>query len=147
MTNSIIVTNTILAPVSTAWNCYTQPEHITKWNFASSDWRCPNATVDLKVGGEFSSRMEAKDGSMGFDFGGVYTKIENEKAINYTMNVMQDQKPKDGRRVEITFEKIDYKESKITISFEPETENSRELQQDGWQTILDNFKKHTEKVY
>jgi uncharacterized protein YndB with AHSA1/START domain len=144
MTNPITIQNTILAPVASAWECYTMPKHIIDWNFASDDWCCPSATNDLKIGGLFSYRMEAKDGSMGFDFGGFYTLVEKEKAIQYTMNVEPGQAPETGRKVEIIFESITGEETKTTVNFEPETENSRELQQSGWQSILDNFKLYCE---
>jgi uncharacterized protein YndB with AHSA1/START domain len=147
MINPITTSNTILAPISNVWEYYTQPEHTKGWNFASDDWCCPSATNDLKVGGEFTSRMEAKDGSMGFDFGGFYTEIVKEKLIRYTMNVLENQSKEDGRKVEILFESISSVESRITVSFEPEDENPREMQQGGWQSILNNFKKYTEQQY
>jgi uncharacterized protein YndB with AHSA1/START domain len=147
MTNPITTTDTILAPISNVWECYTLPEHIKGWNFASDDWCCPSATNDLKVGGTFTSRMEAKDGSMGFDFGGFYTEIVNEKLIRYTMNVLENQSKEDGRKVEILFASISSVETKITVNFEPEDENPREMQQGGWQSILNNFKKYTEQTY
>jgi uncharacterized protein YndB with AHSA1/START domain len=147
MLNPITIQNTILAPISTTWECYTQPEHIKNWNFASDDWCCPSTTNDLKVGGVFSSRMEAKDGSIGFDFGGYYTAVENQKLICYTMGKPEGDPVELARKVEVIFEKISEEETKITINFEPETENSVEMQRSGWQSILDNFKKYTEQVY
>jgi uncharacterized protein YndB with AHSA1/START domain len=147
MTNPITTTSTIIAPISNVWECYTQPEHIKCWNFASDDWCCPSATNDLKAGGKFTSRMEAKDGSMGFDFGGIYTEVEKEKLIRYTMYVLENQSKEDGRKVEILFEKIGDEETKITVNFEPEDENPREMQQGGWQSILNNFKKYAEQQY
>jgi uncharacterized protein YndB with AHSA1/START domain len=147
MTNPITITNTILAPISNVWECYTQPEHITKWNFASPDWCCPSATNDLKVGGRFSSRMEAKDGSFGFDFGGYYTAVEKEKLIQYIMGTEPSQDPESGRKALVEFELLSSTETKITVNFEPENENPIEMQKGGWQSILDNFKKHTEEEY
>jgi uncharacterized protein YndB with AHSA1/START domain len=147
MTNAIIIQTTILAPISKVWKFYTEPERITKWSFASDDWCCPRATNNLSVGGTFSTRMEAKDGSTGFDFGGHYTEVEDEKLIRYTMNTIEDQEGKPGRKVEILFESISIGETKVTVSFEPETENPSEMQQAGWQSILNNFKKYTELPY
>jgi uncharacterized protein YndB with AHSA1/START domain len=145
--NLITIQSTILAPTLNTWKCYTDPEHITQWSFASDDWCCPKAENDLKVGGVFSTRMEAKDGLFGFDFGGYYTAVDKEKLIRYVMSVEPNQTPESGRKVEINFEKINASETRVTISFEPENENPKEMQQTGWQTILDNFKKYTEKNY
>jgi uncharacterized protein YndB with AHSA1/START domain len=143
----ITITTRVLAPISTTWNCYTQPEYIIRWNFASPDWCCPRATSDLKVGGRFSSRMEARDDSMGFDFGGVYTDVEINKLIGYTM-VDADQEPdENSRKATVNFEAISDNQTKVTISFDPEMTNSLELQQNGWQSILDNFKKIAEQTY
>ena len=118
-----------------AWEYLTEPEHITKWNFASDDWHCPSAENDLRVGGKFSSRMEAKDGSFGFDFWGIYDEVIPHKKISYTMG--------DGRKAITDFEQQNEK-IKITTIFEAENENSVEMQKAGWQSILDNFKKHVE---
>lgn len=131
----ITVTAAINAPVAKVWQLWTQPEHITQWNSASPDWHTPRAENDLREGGRFSSRMEAKDGSMGFDFGGTYSKVELEKEIAYAMS--------DGRKVQVLFEaKGD--QTIVTEHFDPETENPAELQQQGWQAILDNFKAYAE---
>ena len=120
------------APLDRVWDAYANPEHIVHWNFASEDWHCPNSEVDLRVGGSFSSRMEAKDGSMGFDFAGVYTEIEPMKHLQYQF----------GDR----FADVDFHEAsggvKVVVTFDPETENSLELQESGWQAILNNFAKH-----
>lgn len=123
------------APVRKVWECWTKPEHITKWNNASDDWHSPYATNDLREGGKFSTRMEAKDKSMGFDFSGVYNTIVKPKLIEYTLD--------DDRKVKITFSEVD-NQVELTESFEAETTNSNELQRAGWQAILDNFKKYTE---
>ena len=117
------------------WRLWTRPEHITKWNQASDDWHSPRAENDLKVGGHFLTRMEAKDGSMGFDFSGVYDEIVDHKKISYTMN--------DGRKVENMFIEQEGK-TKIIITFDAEKENPLEMQRDGWQAILNSFKKYAE---
>jgi uncharacterized protein YndB with AHSA1/START domain len=121
------------APIEKVWECYTMPKHITKWNNASPDWHTPRAENDLRVGGKFIFRMEAKDESMGFDFGGVYDEVEEKKLIKYTIG--------DGRKVEVEFAGND-EETKVVINFEAESENSIEKQRAGWQAILDNFKKY-----
>lgn len=131
----ITIQATIDASIDNVWKCWTNPEDITQWNFASPEWHVPAATNDLKVGGRFSYRMEARDGSFGFDFSGVYDKIDPKKYIEYTLD--------DGRMVAITFRKDKWK-VKLIETFEAETENSVDLQQAGWQAILDNFKKHAE---
>lgn len=133
--STITVTTTVNAPVEKVWECWTEPAHITKWNSASDDWHTPHAENDLRDGGKFSSRMEAKDGSFGFDFGGVYDKVKTHELIAYTMG--------DGRKVEITFAG-DGNTTKVIETFDPEATNSLEMQQGGWQAILDNFKKYTE---
>lgn len=132
---NITVQTLVNAPIEKAWKNWTIPEHITKWNNASDDWHTPSATNDLRVGGKFTSRMEAKDGSMGFDFWGVYDDIKNNELIAYTMG--------DGRKAKIVFTN-EGDATKITETFEAESENSVELQRGGWQAILDNFKKYTE---
>ncbi|TDE29646.1 polyketide cyclase [Flavobacterium ranwuense] len=131
----ITVQNTINASVEKVWELWTAPKHITKWNNASEDWHTPFAENDLKVGGKFKSTMAAKDGSMSFDFEGEYTEVEKNSSIKYKMA--------DGRHVEIIFENRG-DNVKVTESFDPETENSEALQQQGWQAILDNFKKYVE---
>jgi uncharacterized protein YndB with AHSA1/START domain len=133
---TITVNATVNAPVDKVWNMWSEPQHITKWNNASEDWHTPHAENDLRTGGKFSSRMEARDGSMGFDFGGTYDKVEKHKLIEYTMG--------DGRQVKVTFEETGGK-TNVTEAFDAETQNSIELQRTGWQSILDNFKKYVEK--
>lgn len=132
----ITVQALINAPVEKVWEFWTAPQHITKWNNASDDWHTPHAENDLRTGGKFSARMEAKDGSFGFDFGGVYDAVEENKLIAYTMD--------DGRKVEVKFTSNNDNETKIVETFDPESENSLELQRSGWQSILDNFKKYVE---
>jgi len=131
----ITVESTVNAPVEKVWNYWSTPEHITKWCTASDDWHTPFAQNDLRTGGKFSSRMEAKDGSFGFDFGGVYDLVKTNELIEYTMG--------DGRKVEIHFI-TDGNKTKIVETFDAETTNPIETQQGGWQAILDNFKKYTE---
>lgn len=134
---TLTVKATINADVAKVWDYYTKPEHITKWNNASEDWHTPKAENDLRVGGRFLSRMESRDGKDGFDFTGVYTVVETNKRIDYTMD--------DGRKASITFDgSAGSSQTNVTVSFEMETENSRELQESGWQAILDNFKKYVE---
>jgi uncharacterized protein YndB with AHSA1/START domain len=132
---TITVESTVKAPVAKVWKFWTSPEHITKWNQASPDWHTPRAENDLRTGGKFFSRMEAKDGSFGFDFGGVYDEVKTHELISYTMG--------DNRKVKITFSPLG-NETKITEIFEAESTNSIEMQKGGWQAILDNFKKYTE---
>ena len=127
---------TILAPVEKVWDYYNDPEHIVKWNFAHESWECPSSENDLRVGGKFNNRMEAKDGSFGFDFVGIYDEVVENQLIKYHME--------DGRNVEIVFEKADENTTKVNISFDPETQNSVEMQREGWYAILNNFHKYVE---
>ncbi|OQP65243.1 polyketide cyclase [Niastella vici] len=131
----ITVQSTINAPVEKVWNFWSLPEHITQWCAASDDWHAPKAENDLTVGGKFSTRMEAKDGSFGFDFGGVYDEVKKNELIEYTMG--------DGRKVVVTFSGSG-NETKVVETFDAENTHSIEMQQGGWQAILDNFKKYTE---
>lgn len=131
----ITIESTVNAPVEKVWEFWTKPEHITKWNNASDDWHTPHAENDLRAGGSFSARMEAKDGSFGFDFGGIYDVVTKNEYIEYTLG--------DNRKVKIAFTSEGNK-TKVTETFEAEQENSVEMQKGGWQAILDNFKKYTE---
>ena len=131
----LTVQNMVNAPVEKVWAYWTQPQHITQWCNASDDWHAPGAANDLRQGGRFTTRMEAKDGSMGFDFGGVYDVVTTNEYIEYTLD--------DDRKVTITFTAYG-DTSKVVENFEPEKENPVEMQQAGWQAILDNFKKYTE---
>ncbi len=131
----ITVETIVQAPLEKVWEFWSQPEHITKWNAASEDWHTPRAENDLRTGGKFSSRMEAKDGSMGFDFGGTYDEVKEHELIAYTMG--------DGRKVRVVFTPMGDK-TLVSETFDPESENSREMQQGGWQSILDNFKNYVE---
>ena len=134
-TTSITVETIINVPVEVVWQYWTDPEHITQWNYASDEWHSPHAQNNLNVGGKFLYRMEAKDGSFGFDFSGSYTVVVSNEQIKYTLD--------DGRKVQINFLSQE-DATKITEIFEAETENAIEMQKDGWQSILDNFKKYVE---
>ena len=131
----ITIETTVNAPVEKVWEYFSLPEHIMKWNFASNDWFSPKSDNDFKEGGKFVNRMEAKDGSFGFDFTGHYVKITQSEYIEYNIE--------DGRNVKIEF-KPDGESTKITESFEAETSHPVDVQKGGWQAILDNFKKYTE---
>jgi uncharacterized protein YndB with AHSA1/START domain len=125
----------IMAPIEKVWKYWTDPSHIIHWNFASDDWQCPHAENDLRVGGKFSSRMEAKDGSFGFDFGGFHTEVEEFKKISSILE--------DGRKMSVIFE-AQGEGTMVKEDFEAEGTNSIELQKEGWQAILNNFKKQVE---
>ena len=131
----ITVESTVKAPVEKVWKYWNGPEHITKWAYATPEWHTPRAENDLRVGGSFTSRMEAKDGSMGFDFAGVYDDVKPNEFISYTMA--------DGRRVSIKFSGKG-NETRVVETFEAESENPVEMQRGGWQAILDNFKNYVE---
>ena len=127
---------TILKPISKVWEYFTQPEHITQWNFASDEWTCPTAENNLKIGGKFNYRMEAKDQSFGFDYTGIYDEILPLEKIKYHLD--------DCRKVEVIFEKIDENTTKVTETFDPDPEQPPQMQLDGCYAILDNFHKHVE---
>jgi len=133
---TIKIETIVAAPVEKVWNFWTQPNHIINWNFASDDWHCPWAKNDVREGGKFVWRMEAKDGSFGFDFSGEYTKVKQNELIEETLD--------DGRRVKITF-KENGNQTHVTEVFEAETENPVDMQKNGWQSILNNFKKYAEE--
>lgn len=130
----ITVSTLVRAPLKRVWEAYTSPEDIVAWNAASDDWHTTTARVDLREGGEFSSRMEAKDGSVGFDFEGTYTKIEPRSRIEYDFG---------DRKAEVTFEDSDAG-VRVTVVFDAETTHSEEMQKEGWQAILKNFARHVE---
>jgi uncharacterized protein YndB with AHSA1/START domain len=134
-TTSITVESTVNAPVEKVWAFWNAPEHITKWCTATEEWHTPRAENDLRVGGSFLSRMEAKDGSFGFDFSGIYDEVKPNEKIAYTMA--------DGRKVKIVFSG-NKNETKIIETFDAENQNPVEMQKDGWQAILNNFKKYAE---
>ncbi len=131
----ITVESTIEAPIDMVWDFWTKPEHVMHWNFASNDWHCPNANSDFNVGGEFHYIMAAKDGSVEFDFCGTFTKIIDKTFIEIFLE--------DGRELNIQFES-EGNTTKIIETFEPEEVNSIELQKQGWQAILNNFKLYVE---
>lgn len=130
----ISVATIVQAPIASVWHAYTFPDAIKIWNAASEDWHTTSATVDLRAGGYFSSRMEAKDGSMGFDFSGVYTKIEEYKLIEYTFG---------DRMAQVSFEETS-DGVRLKVTFSAESTYTEEQQRNGWQAILTNFKKYAE---
>lgn len=134
---TITIQTTINAPVEKVWKYFTTPEDIVNWNSASDDWHTTSASNELHVGGKYNSRMEAKDGSFGFDFWGIYDEIIPHEKLASTMG--------DGRKLETKFLSVDVNTTEIIESFETETENPIEMQRTGWQAILDNFKKYVEK--
>jgi len=133
---TITVQAIIKAPVEKVWNLWTTPAHITKWNNASDDWHTPRAENDLRVGEKFLYRMEAKNGSGGFDFVGSYDEIRRNELIAFTLD--------DEREAQVTFIKNSDVETKVVETFEAESTNPLEMQRAGWQAILDNFKKYVE---
>ncbi len=139
MNNNQVITieATIDAPIEKVWQCFIEPEHIKHWNSASDDWHTTAAENDLRVGGKFLFRMEAKDGSFGFDFFGIYDEVNLNKTIAYTLG--------DERKVKATFHSEDNK-TKVIQAFEAESTNSMEMQKAGWQSILDHFKRYVEDL-
>lgn len=133
----ITVEATAHAPVANVWKAWNTPSDIMQWNTPDPSWHCPASENDLRTGGKFKNRMEAKDGSFGFDFEGIYDHVELHKEIAYTMP--------DGRKVSTLFTEQDGKTNIRTI-FDPETENDPEFQKQGWQAILDNFVRHVEST-
>lgn len=132
---TITIQATVNVPVEKVWTLWNTPEHIMQWNSASPDWHTPKAELDLRPGGKFSSRMEAKDGSFGFDFWGIFDEVKENELLSYTLG--------DNRKVSIQFNG-DGNSTSIVETFEAENQNSLELQQQGWQSILNNFKKYAE---
>ena len=135
--NPITVQAVINAPIAKVWDYWNQPEHIVQWAFASDDWEAPTSENDVTVGGTFKTVMAAKDKSASFDFAGTYTAVNDHELIEYDMS--------DGRHVKITFEQTP-EGVKVTEIFDPENENPEEMQRDGWQSILNNFKKYVENA-
>ncbi|MBP9740719.1 MAG: SRPBCC family protein [Chitinophagaceae bacterium] len=133
---TITIQALINADIKKVWNYWTNPQHIINWNFASNDWQCPKAENDVQVGGKYAARMEAKDGSFGFDFTAIYNQVIHLETLIYTME--------DGRQATTTFNNQQGK-TIVTTTFDAETENPIEMQQAGWQSILNNFKKYTEE--
>ncbi|MCM8569886.1 SRPBCC family protein [Gramella jeungdoensis] len=132
---TLSVETEVKLPAEKVWEYWNKPQHITMWNFASDEWHCPRAENDLRPGGKIMSRMEAKDGSMGFDYSGTYEEVKPFESIIYSLD--------DGRKVKIEFSPFE-NGTKITESFEAEGTHSLEQQRNGWQTILDNFRKYAE---
>lgn len=130
----ISVETSIAAPIDTVWRAYTSPDAIKRWNAASDDWHTTAATVDLRVGGNFSSRMEAKDGSMGFDFAGTYTRIVPNERIEYSFG---------DRTAQVEFRERSGRVT-VRVSFDAENTHSPEQQRQGWQAILDNFARYVQ---
>ncbi len=134
----ITVETVVNAHVEKVWEIWTDPKHIVHWNNASDDWHTPYAENDLRKDGKFTYTMAAKNGSFKFDFEGVYTNVDEHRSIEYALG--------DGRKVKIDFTPMDDK-TKVAETFDPENENSTEMQRAGWQAILDNFKKYAEIVF
>lgn len=132
----ITVETVVRKPADEVWKCWTRPEHIVHWNFASEDWHCPQAVNDLQPGGKFSWTMAARDGSFQFEFSGAYHQVEPLKLITSEMD--------DGRSIRLEFSSPEAGSTRIVETFEAEGENSLELQRAGWQAILENFRKYTE---
>ena len=138
MENSTITLEIIIkAPINTVWNCFTIPDHITKWNHASTDWHSPYAHNDLSIGGKFLYRMEEKNGEVGFDFSGTYVDIKLHEQISYILD--------DERKVDIFFHNQG-NETKVIQTFEMENVYPREMQEEGWYSILHNFKDYVESI-
>ena len=135
-TNKITVSATIDAPIEKVWDTYTNPTHIVNWNFADPSWHCPGAENDMRTGGTYKARMEAKDGSFGFDFEAVYLEINEGKNFTYEFG---------GRLATVQFNNAGDK-TEVIVTFDPERENPVDVQRAGWQAILDNFKKYTENI-
>lgn len=136
----IKVETVVKGDINKVWEYWTSPEHITQWAFASDDWAAPSAENDLHEGGRFKTVMAAKDGSTSFDFSGTYAKIVPQERIEYVMD------GEDKRAVSVSFEKAGEGEVRIVEEFDPEHENPEEIQRQGWQAILENFKKHVESA-
>jgi uncharacterized protein YndB with AHSA1/START domain len=134
----ITIETLVKANLGSVWDAWNNPDDITQWNAASDDWHTTHSTVDLREGGKFSARMEAKDGSAGFDFEGTYTKVVPQSTIEYRME--------DGREVRVQFSET-AEGVRVRETFEAETENDPEVQREGWQAILDNFARHVERVH
>jgi uncharacterized protein YndB with AHSA1/START domain len=131
----ITIATAVSASPQKVWEYWTLPRHIVKWNFASDDWHCPRSENDLRVGGKMNSRMEAKDGSFGFDFEAIYDEVVDLKKITYSMA--------DGRQASTVFE-ADGEKTKVTTTFDAENTHPLEMQKNGWQAILNNFKNYVE---
>ncbi len=134
MNNKILVSASINASPQKVWDYYTRPQHIVNWNFADPSWHCPSAENDMRVGGTYKARMEARDGSFGFDFEAVYTRISVGREFSYRFG---------DREATVTLEGTD-NTTQITVVFDPENQNPLDMQRAGWQSILNNFKQYVE---
>lgn len=134
-TQKININARIRTPIATSWERWTNPDHITQWNFATPAWHCPRATNELQPGGRYYARMEARDGSVGFDFEGVYDVVTDYQHLRYTLA--------NGRQVDTRFAEADGA-TIISLSVDAESENPIDMQREGWQAILDNFKSYAE---
>jgi len=132
--NRVIINAIVNAPIEKVWDSYTNPKHIVNWNFADPSWHCPSAENDMRIGGTYKARMEARDGSFGFDFEAIYTDIVGGKSFSYGLG---------DRFVGVEFKDLNG-QTEVVTTFDPENENPVELQRDGWQAILNNFKNYTE---
>lgn len=137
MTAKITIETHVAAPPEVAWHAFTSPAAITEWNFASPDWCCPSAQVDLREGGAYSARMEARDGSMGFDFAGIYDEVDPRRSLTLRLE--------DGRLARTTFE-VDAEGTRVRTVFDPEETHPLEVQRAGWQAILDNFAAYVQRI-
>lgn len=133
---AITVKSSVNAGLEKVWDYYNEPVHVQQWNAAHESWHCPKAENDLREGGRFSYRMEARDGSFGFDFGGVYNSVKPKESFSYTMD--------DQRKVNVSFIPEGEDRTNIVVVFDPEAQNPVEMQEQGWQAILDNFKNYAE---
>jgi uncharacterized protein YndB with AHSA1/START domain len=133
---NITISVVVQAPIEHIWTCFTEPRHIINWHVASGDWYCPSANNDFKAGGRFSYRMEANDGSVGFDFSGMYDEVKTHELIRYTLD--------DNRKVEVSFSEKANNQIKLIEVFEAEDTNFLELQEFGWQNMLNRFKEYVE---
>ena len=136
-TTKITVEALVNAPISKVWNTWIDSDHITRWNSPSPEWHTPRATHNVVPGGNFTFRMEARDGSMGFDFGGVYDEVKKNELITSTLG--------DGRKVEVKFT-TEGDKTRVVETFDAENENPVEMQRAGWQAIMDSFKNYTENL-
>ncbi|WP_202987651.1 SRPBCC domain-containing protein [Cellvibrio polysaccharolyticus] len=136
MTDTLTVTATIKAPSAQVWQAFNDPQAIQQWNQASPDWHCPASENDLRIGGRFKHTMAARDGSFSFDFSGIYTRVDTEKHLAYSMD--------DGRTAVVHFIQTTPDTTRIVTEFQAENEHSLEEQQQGWQAILDSFKNYVE---
>ena len=134
----VTIQSEINKPIHQVWDLFNNPKHIVNWNFAHESWECPSVSNNLEVNGKLEVRMQAKDGSFGFDLIGIYDEVNENEKLKYHLE--------DGRNIEVIFEKLSDDKTRVTESFDPEDQNPVEFQKDGWQAILDNFKKYSESI-